>query len=54
MFFTQNISKEKMESTNTTDNNYGRQELPPVLKSGERLISIGDTLQVYLQQMTLH
>ena len=37
MFFTQNILKEKMESTNTTDNNYGRQELPPVLKSGERL-----------------
>ena len=37
MFFTQNILKEKMESTNTTDNNYGRQYLPPVLKSGERL-----------------
>ena len=25
-----------MESTNTTDNSYGRQELPPVLKCEEK------------------
>ena len=27
-----------MELTNTMDNNYGRQELPPVLKSQEKLV----------------
>ena len=43
-----------MESTNTMDNNYGRQNLPPVIKSEEKIEKYWGYIKLYMVKMTLH